>query len=96
MANSKVLKGEDTILLVSGNVMTSGDVVEITLDQSTKRPVSASIKTSVEGSPVALDVTFGSIEYGPNYPAKSMTTSSWRGMTLAIATENSNYVYGGR
>lgn len=96
VATSKVLKGEDTILLVSRNVMTSGDVVEITLDQSTKKPISATIKTEVEGSPVALDVTFDSIEYGPNYPLKSTTTSQWRGIDLAILTENSNYVYGSR
>ena len=96
VATSKALTGEDTILLVSGNVMTSGDSVEITLNRSTKRPISATIKTSIEGTPVALDVTFDSIEYGPNYVSKSITTSAWQGMKLTILTENSNYSLQGR
>jgi hypothetical protein len=76
-------------------VVTTGDSVLITLDQSTKRPLTAVIRTTVEGTPVALDVTFGSIEYGPNHVSKSITTSAWQGMKLTIITENSNYKLGG-
>lgn len=95
VATSKVLKGEGTLLLLSQNVMTSGDTVEITLDETTHKPISAKVATLVEGSPVALDVTFGSIEYGPNHPLKSITTSEWQGFRLSIATENSNYASDG-
>ena len=84
------------LILESKDVMTTGDSVVITLDRATKRPVAADIKTTVEETPVSLDVTFDSIEYGPNYVAKSITTSAWRGMPLAIITENSNYKLGGR
>jgi hypothetical protein len=94
VATSKILTGEGKILLLSQDVVTSGDSVEITLNQSTKRPISARIRTAIEGSPVSLDVSFDSIEYGPNYPSKSITTSAWQGMKLTIVTENSNYQLG--
>jgi hypothetical protein len=83
------------LILQSKDVVTTGDSVLITLDQSTKRPLTAVIRTTVEGTPVALDVTFGSIEYGPNHVSKSITTSAWQGMKLTIITENSNYKLGG-
>ena len=89
--NAAVLEGDGTLLLLAKDVMTSGDTVEIILDEATKRPQTAMIKTTVEGSPVSLDVTFGSIEYGPNFPLTSVTTSQWRGLELSILTENSAY-----
>lgn len=59
----------------SQDVMATGDSVVITLDQATKRPKTAKIRTAIDGLPVALDVTFGTVEYGPNYPSRSITTS---------------------
>ena len=92
VATSKVLKGDDgTLLLLSQGVVTSGDTVEIILSQTTHKAISATIKTAIEGTPVALDVTFGSIEYGPNHPERSITTSEWQVFELSIITENSNY-----
>jgi hypothetical protein len=83
------------LILESSDVMSTGDTVRITLDRATKRPLTAKIRTAIEGSPVALDVTFDSIEYGPNFPSRSITTSEWRGLNLTILTENSNYKLGG-
>jgi hypothetical protein len=91
VATSKVQKGDGTLILLSRDVMTTGDSVEITVSESTHKPIAATIKTMVEGSPVALEVTFGSIEYGPNHPLRSITTSQWQGFKLSIVTENSNY-----
>ena len=91
VATAKVLKGDGTILLISQNVMNSGDSVEITLREATHKPVSAKITAALEGTPVALEVTFGSIDYGPNHPARSITTSEWQGFKLSIITENSIY-----
>ena len=91
VATSKVLKGDGDLLLLSHDVMTTGDSVEITLDAATRKATSAKIRTTVEGTPVALDVTFGTLEYGPNHPLKSITTSEWQGFKLSIVTENSNY-----
>jgi hypothetical protein len=91
VATSEVQKGDGTLLLLSRDVMTTGDTVEITLSEFTHKPIAATVKTSVEASPVALEVTFGSIEYGPNHPMRSITTSQWQGFKLSIITENSNY-----
>lgn len=95
VATSKVLTGEGNILLLSRGVVTSGDSVEIALNESTHKPISARIRTAIEGTPVALDLTFGSIEFGPNHPERSITTSEWQGFKLAIITENSNYTSDG-
>ena len=91
IATSKVLKGDGALLLLSQGVVTSGDTVEITLTEGTHRPLSAKVKTAIEGTPVALDMTFGTIDYGPNHPERSITTSEWQGFKLSIITENSNY-----
>ena len=91
IATSKVLEGDGTLLLLSRDVVTKGDSVEITLNKATQKAISATIKTSIEGSPVALEVTFGSIDYGQNYTQRSITTSEWQGFKLSIVTENSNF-----
>jgi hypothetical protein len=93
-ASARIEDGK--IILNSRDVVTTGDSVQIILNQSTKRPLTAQIRTAVEGTPVALDVSFDSIEYGPNYVSKSITTSAWKGMKLIILTENSNYLIQGR
>ncbi len=81
----------ETMHLKSRDVIKRGDTVEIELVQSSRRPLSAKITTSIDDSPVELDVTFGSIDYGPNHPARSVTTTEWQGLGLTITTENSNY-----
>ena len=91
VATANQLKGDGTILLIAQDVMNTGDTVEITLTEATHKPVSAKISSTVDGAPVSLNVTFGSIEYGPNHPARSVTTSEWLGFKVSIVTENSNY-----
>lgn len=94
---SAVATPEGEILrLRARGVITSGDSVEIELVQSSLRPLTAKVTTSIDGSPVNLDVTFGSVDYGPNHPARSVTTTEWQGIPLTITTENSNYVKQGR
>jgi hypothetical protein len=96
IATAKVLKGEGEMLLLSRDVMTSGDSVEIKFAQFGRKPISATIKTAIEGAPVAVELEFGSIEYGPNYTARSVTTSQWQEFKVTFVTENSNYVLQGR
>jgi len=82
---------EDTIHLQSHDVVSTGDTVEIDLELGSKLPKTLKATTMVGGSPVELDVSFGALEYGPNHPARSVTTAEWEGMKLTIITENSNY-----
>jgi hypothetical protein len=96
VASAVVMTNEETLLLLSRNVITTGDTVEIALVQSSRRPKTAKITTKIGDSPVELDLTFGSIDYGPNHPARSITTTEWQGIKLVITTENSNYVKQGR
>ena len=51
----------------------------------------AAVETTVEGSPVSLTIDFASLEHGPVYPARSVTTATWQEFQLEIATENSDY-----
>jgi hypothetical protein len=81
-----------TLRLNSNDVIKTGDSVEINLVQATRRPKTAEIKTAIGDSPVTLEVSFESLDYGPNYPARSVTTTSWQGIELKIITENSNFV----
>ena len=81
----------ELLVLRSFNVMTDGVSVVIRYDRSTLLPRSASIATLVDGSPVSLEMEFGSMEYGPNYATKSVTTGRWQEFDLVISTVNSNF-----
>ena len=96
VASATAMTNEETLILLSRDVIKTGDTVEIELVQSSLRPLSAKITTSIDDSPVELDVTFGSIDYGPNHPARSITTTAWQGMKLTITTMNYNYTKQGR
>ena len=96
VASATAMTNEETLVLLSRDVITTGDTVEIKLVRSSLRPLSAKITTSIDDSPVELDVTFDSIDYGPNHPARSITTTEWQGMKLTITTMNYNYVKQGR
>ncbi len=86
----------EVLRLNAEGVITPGDTVEIELVESSLRPLTAKITTMIGDSPVELDVTFGSIDYGPNHPAESITTTEWQGMKLTITTKNYNYAKQGR
>ena len=91
VATSTITTANGEHVLVSRGVIASSDEVVVTLSQSTLKPKTMKIKTVVDGSPVTLDIEFGSIDYGPNNVAKSVTRAQWQGINLAIFTENSNY-----
>jgi len=84
------VEGEDLILL-SHDVVNRGDTVTFTLSNATRAPKTLNVSAVIEGSPMQLDATFGVLEWGPFYPAKSVTTTSWNAMQLQITTENSDY-----
>jgi hypothetical protein len=91
VARSVVTSEGEVLRLDSQHVITAGDSVNLEIERSTKRPLTAHIKTVVDGSPVDFQATFGSMEYGPNYVASSVTTTEWKGLKLVINTENSDY-----
>jgi hypothetical protein len=81
----------DALVLRSRDVVTTGDEVEIRYSAATRVPRSAAITTTVEGSPVSLQLEFGTLEFGPNHPERTTTRAVWQGFQLEITTENSDY-----
>jgi hypothetical protein len=79
------------LYLKSSDVVKDGDSVEIRILKATMQPLTAAVKTAVEGSPVELEVAFGVIEYGPFITKRSVTKTMWNGLELAIITENFNH-----
>ncbi len=96
VATSTVTTADGEHVLRSSGVIASSDEVVVTLSQSTLKPKTMTVKTTVDGSPVGLDIEFGSIDYGPNHVANSVTRAQWQGIALAIHTESWNYEQKGR
>jgi len=94
VATALVTTDEGTLRLQSRDVVKTGDSVEINIVQATRQPKTLEVRTTIGDSPVELEVSFESLDYGPNYPARSITTTVWEGIKLKIITENSNYAKG--
>jgi hypothetical protein len=94
VATALVTTDEGTLRLQSHDVVRTGDSVEISIVQATRQPKTLEVRTMIGASPVELEVSFESLDYGPNYPSRSITTTVWEGIKLKIITENSNYAKG--
>ena len=94
VATALVTTDEGTLRLQSHDVVKTGDSVVINIVQATRQPTTLEVQTRIGDSPVELEVSFESLDYGPNYPARSITTTVWEGIKLKIITENSNYAKG--
>lgn len=81
----------DTLILQSRDVVTNGDSVEIRFVLPDDLPTTATVTTTVEGSPVSLTIEFDKMEAGPVYPKRSTTAADWQEFHLKITTENSDY-----
>lgn len=81
----------EKLRLESHDVVHPGDTVTVMLSSANRLPKTLQATATIDGSPMTLEVTFGVLDYGPYYPAKSVTTTSWNGIPLTITTENSNY-----
>jgi hypothetical protein len=92
VATALVTTEEGTLRLQSHDVVRTGDSVQINIVQATRQPMTLEVTTTIGDSPVKLEVGFESLDYGPNYPARSITTTVWEGIKLVIITENSNYL----
>ena len=91
VATALVTTDEGMLRLQSHDVVRTGDSVQINIVHATRQPMTLEVTTTIGDSPVELEVSFESLDYGPNYPARSITTTVWEGITLVIITENSNY-----
>ena len=76
----------------SQNIVKSGDSVEFALVQTTKQPMTLQVRTTIDESPVELNVTFQKLDEGPNYPARSIINTNWDNKKVTITTENFSYL----
>jgi hypothetical protein len=86
-----VTADEATYMLRSQDVVKAGDTVEITLDRATHRPLTLKATSTVGDSPVTLEVSFETLDFGPSHPVNSVTRSTWQGLELTITTADSNF-----
>ena len=89
-AFARVDKG--VLRLQSQDVVESGDSVEFALVQTTKQPMTLQVRTTIDASPIELNVTFQKLDEGPNYPARSIINTNWDKKKVTVTTENFSYL----
>lgn len=83
---------QGVLRLQSQNVVEPGDSVEFALVQTTKQPMKLKVGTTIDASPVELNVTFQKLDEGPNYPARSIINTNWDKKKVTVTTENFSYL----
>ena len=91
VSTATMTTSEDILILKSHDVVTQGDLVVIHFSLPDLLPKTAVVTTTVEQSPVSLEIEFDTLEIGPSCSKRSITTATWQGLNLVITTENSDY-----
>ena len=79
------------LLLHSQDIVQDGDSVDFGLVETTKQPMTLTVETTADGSPVEVEVTFQRLDDGPNYAAQTVVNTTFEGKKLKIVTENFSY-----
>jgi len=74
--------------LHSQDVVQKGDSVDFSLVETTKQPMTLTIETTADDSPVKFEITFQRLDDGTNYAAQSIVDTEFGGKKLKIVTEN--------
>ena len=72
--------------------MDKGDSILIEVVAATKQPMSLTVETAVEGTPVVMSMMFQKLNDGTNYLAKSTIDSEFEKKKLHVVTENFNHI----
>ena len=78
--------------LQAQDVVVQGDSILIEVLPATKQPVSIQVKSTLEGSPVVLNVMFQKLADGTNYVAKSTIDTQFDKKQLQVVTENFDHI----
>ena len=78
--------------LRSEDVVKQGDSVEFSVVDATYQPMTFEIQSTVDESPISVEITFQKLDDGTNYPARTIVKATFDGKPLKIETENFNYV----
>ena len=77
--------------LHSQDIVQDGDSVDFGLVEATKQPMTLTVETTADGSPVKFEVTFQRLDDGTNYAAQSVVDTKFDGKTLNVVIENFSY-----
>ena len=87
------VKTEGGVLkLQAQDIVQQGDSILIEVVPATKQPMSITVKTAVDGSPVGLNVMFQKLADGTNYAAHSTIDSEFDKKKIEMVTENYNHI----
>jgi hypothetical protein len=64
----------------------NGDVMTMSFDSATKRPIKTEVRTLLDNEPVSIVLAFDQIREGPNYPGKTVVRSEEKQLELRIFT----------
>lgn len=92
LKTASVRADQGVLHLQSQNVVESGDSVEFALVQTTKQPMTLQVRTTIDESPVELNVNFQKLDEGPNYAARSIINTNWEKKKVTVTTENFSYL----
>ena len=82
---------EGVLRLHSQDIVQKGDSVDFGLVEATKQPMTLTVMTTADGSPVEVEVTFQRLDDGTNYAAQSVVNTTFEGKKLKVVTENFSY-----
>ena len=82
---------EGVLRLHSQDIVQKGDSVDFGLVEATKQPMTLTVTTTADGSPVEVEVTFQRLDDGTNYAAQSVVNTTFEGKKLKVVTENFSY-----
>ena len=87
------VKTEGGVLkLQAQDIVQQGDSILIEVVPATKQPMSITVETAADGSPVVLNVMFQKLADGTNYAAHSTIESEFDKKKIEMVTENYNHV----
>jgi hypothetical protein len=78
--------------LQAQDVVVQGDSILIEVMPATEQPMSIQVKSTLEGSPVVLNVMFQKLADGTNYVAKSTIDTQFDKKQLQVVTENFDHI----
>jgi hypothetical protein len=88
LAQADVTKsmGSSLVRIHLRDFVKGGDMMVMTVDSATNRPVKTEIETTLDGGPVSIVLTFDQIHDGPNYPGKTVVRSDAEELEVRMFT----------
>lgn len=88
LANADVTKsmGSSLIRIHLRDFVKDGDMMTMTFDSATNRPVKTEVETTLDGGPVSITLTFDQVHEGPNFPGRTVVRSDAEEIEVRMLT----------